>query len=338
MAIDANSLTLADYAQMSNDPRIAAVVYSLHRTGSVLQDIPFATKPTLKMNGVRFTNGNLAATNWRKLNEEPVVAKSTPEQFSESVYILSNNIDTDTKLLQDENQIEDPRSTQFNAWLEGAVYDVNDKWINNNHVTGDVDAPIGLRHRLDNPGDWGVDSGMKIDAGGATVDLSQGGMTAATANNFIEVVQQMFDEMGNPDGDGVILYMNELLKRRFERAVRLLGAGAGWDMTRDAFDRAVTRYKGATIRVTGRKADGTTQIITNTETSAGADGASTFTSMYAARFGEGYAKGWQMNPLVVNDLGVLNNGVIYRINLDWAAGTMFSNTRSMGRLYDIKVS
>lgn len=338
MAIDANALHLADYALQSNEPLIANVVYSLHRTGSVLQDIPWVTRPTLKMNGVRFTNGNLATTNWRKINEEPAVAKSTPEQFSENVYILSNNIDVDVKLLQDENQIQDPRSLQFNAWLEGVVYDVNDKFINNNHVTGDADAPIGLRHRLDNAGAWGVESALKIDAGGATVDLSQGGMTAATANNFIEVVQQLFDEMANPDGDGIVLYMNELVKRRFERAIRLLGAGAGWSMTRDAFDREVVRYKNAIIRVIGRKTDGTTQIITNTETSAGADGASTFSSIYAVRYGESYAMGWQMNPLTVNDLGVLNNGVIYRINMDWAAGTMFSNTRSLGRIYDIKVS
>ena len=333
--IDANALTLADYALQSNDPRIAAVVFSLHRTGSVLQDIPMMTRPTLTVLGARFRNGKLATTNWRKINEEPIVAKSTPEQFSESVYILSNNIDTDVKLLLDENQIEDPRSLQFRAWLEAAVYDVNDKWINNNHLTGDADAPVGLRERLDDPTLWGVEAALKIDATG--VDMTQA-MTASTANNFIEFIQQMLDEMGNPEGDNITIYLNELVKRRFERAIRLLGAGAGWNMVTDAFDRAVTRYKNATIRVIGRKADGTTQIITNTETAAGADGASTFSSIYMVRYGEGYGMGWQMEPLFVNDLGILNNGVIYRINMDYAWGTLFTNTYSMSRLFNINVS
>lgn len=336
MAVDTNALTLADHALISNDPRIAAVVFSLHRTGSVLQDIPIMTRPTLKVNGARFRNGQLATTNWRKINEEPAVAKSTPEQFSESVYILSNNIDTDTKLLLDENAIEDPRSLQFRAWLEGVVYDINDKFINNNDVTGDEDAPIGIRHRLDNPDDWGVESALKVAGGG--VDMTQATMTSSTANNFIEFVQQLFDEMGAPDGDGIVLYMDELMKRRWEFSIRLLGAGAGWNMTTDAFDRAITRYKNAVIRVIGRKSDGTTKIMTVTETVAGVDGADNHTSIYAVRYGEGYGMGWQMEPLFVNDLGILNNGVIYRINMDWAFGTIYTSTYSLARLHGIKVS
>lgn len=336
MAVDANALTLADYALQSNDPQIQSIVFSLHRTGSVLQDIPMITDPTLRMRGLRLRNGNIAATNWRAINEEPTVAKSTPEQFSESAYIASNNFDVDVKLLLDKNQIFDPRSGQFQMWLEGWVYDINDKWINNSHVTGDDDAPVGLRTRLDNPTDWGVESALKIDASG--VDLTEGAMTATTANNFVDDVQSIFDEMGVPEGDGCVIYLNELMARRFARAVRLMGAAAGWSTREDAFARKVRMFNNAIVRVIGRKADGTTQIITNTETAAGADGSSTFSSLYVVRYGETHAMGWQMAPLVLNEIGLLNSGTQWRTNVDYAWGTTFSNTRSMARLFNIKVS
>lgn len=339
MAIDSSSLTLAQWANQANDPLATAVTFSLLDTGSVLEDIPFQTYKSMKFNGTRFT-GNLATVNYRKLNESSVVTSSTATPYQENAYIMSNMIDIDQKLREDINSIDDPSAIQLMAYLRAASYDLNDKFINNNQVTGDADAPIGIRYRLDNPSTMGTNSACKVDCG--AVDLTPGSMTAATAATFIEKVEQVLHEVdGGVNGDGVVLYMNRLLARRFGRAVRMLGAGGGFDMTTDAFGRRVTTFRNAVIREVGLKADQSTEIITNTETSAGADGASTYTSFYAVKYGEGYARGWQFDTLAnsIQFIGQRSDEPTHeRTLIDWAFGFRFQHTRSMGRGYGVKVA
>lgn len=336
-AADANAISLSEYAMMSNDPLVKKITMSLLVNGAVLADIPFFNKKTLFANGVRW-EGNLPSVTWNRLNAGTTVTKGKPSAYQEQVFLVRNAIDVDVKILEDVNRIVDPRVTQLEAYLQSLSYDFNDKFINNDHLSGDAQAPVGLRSRLDNPTTYGVATELKID--GAGVDLSTA-MTAASANSFIEVLQQALDFLGSPEGDGVVLYMNDLLKRRFERAVRVLGAGAGFAMVRDAFDRSIAMYKNARIVDIGRKSDQTTKIITSTETAAGAAGSSTFTSLYAVKYGEAYFAGWQFDPLgqSINDLGLIgNDGTVSRILIDWAVGFLPQHTRCMSRIYNIKVA
>lgn len=338
MAVDSNALTLAQYALMSNDPLVQRVAFSLLSEDGVLSDLPLMNKKALVANGARFQGDALPSVNWARINEEPVVVSAVPQPFQEQVYLIRNAIDTDNKLVEDVNQIQDPRGVRLDAYLRSVRYDVNDKFINNNHVAGDPDCFVGIRARLDDPATYGCESELKINGGG--VDLTQGAMTAATANNFIELVDELLYDLGAKDGEGVVLYANEVLERRFARAVRLLGAGAGFQMTKDAFDRPVAMYRSAKIRCIGRKKDQTTQIITNSETNAGADGGSGYTSLYGVRYGEMYLTGWQFDTLEksVRDLGLLDNGVTYRTVIDWAVGLYQAHTRSVGRIYGIKMA
>jgi hypothetical protein len=48
--------------------------------------------------------------------------------------------------------------------------------------------------------------------------------------------------------------------------------------------------------------------------------------------------GWQFAPLDAVDLGLMENGVIYRTRIDWAGGLYNAHTRSMGRLFGLKIS
>lgn len=335
---DANAVSLSDYAVMSNDPLVMSITKSLLINGIVLADIPLKDKKSLYVNGVRWQD-NLPTVNWARLNAGVTVTKGKPTAYQEQAYLMRNAIDVDVKLLEDENRITDPRVAMLEAYLIGVVYDFNNKFINNNHISGDAQAPVGLRDRLDNPTVYGVNSELKVNGSG--VDLSQGGMTAATANNFIELVQTVLDYFGRRDGDGVVFYCNDNLIRRWERAIRLLGAGAGWAMTQDAFGRSITTYRNAKIIDVGRKADQSTRIITNTETAAGADGASDFTSLYAVCYGEDRFMGWQFESLgdSVRDIGLIgNDGTISRVVIDWAMGLLPMHTRCISRVYNIKVS
>src|SRR6266700_7959404 len=163
MAIGAGTVTLADYALMSNSPLIQRVAFSLIDNGSVLQDIPFITKKSLIVNGTRF-EGNLPSVNWAQLNAEGVTTKGTPTAYQEQAYIIRNYIDVDKFLVEEENAIVDPRSVQSEAYLKALTYDLNYKFIKNDHITGDVNSFVGIRSRIDNGSVFGVRSENKIDA------------------------------------------------------------------------------------------------------------------------------------------------------------------------------
>jgi hypothetical protein len=246
-------------------------------------------------------------------------------------------VDVDKTLVEDVNQIVDPQGFQAEMVLKGIAYDFNDKFVNNNHTAGNAKAIVGIRARLDDPTTFGTRADCKIDATGATADMSPS-LTATTANLFFEKLDQLLWAVNSNDGSGVVLYMNEVMKRRLATAARLMGTSGGFRTTEDQFGRTIEMYRGAVIRDVGYKADQTTRIINVTETAAGADGSSTFTSIYAVRLAPSALFGWQMGPLIVNRMGLLDNAVTYRTLIEWRGGIVTQDTRSIARLYDIKIS
>jgi hypothetical protein len=329
------AMTLAQWANMANDPLIYQFTKSLLKVSNPLNDIPLVTKSTLKMNGSRLVTA--PTVNWRSINASTTATSVNFTPYQESAYILSNTLDVDIKLLQDQNWITDPRAARLMAYAEGVAFDFADKFINNNHVSGNLDAVVGLRARLDQATLYGNNTACLIDGGG--VDLSDSGISAANTAKFNALVRRMLDEIGSPDGSGVVIYMNRELRRRWEQGLRLSGSGSGFDTTRDAYDRRIAVFDNAQIRPVGVKADQSTEIITSTETSAGANGSSTFTSMYAVRYGEDAFVGWQMAPLAVQDLAqIASEPTTYRLFVDWACGLWQESTRAVSRVYDIKVA
>lgn len=336
MAIDSNQLTLAQYAEMANDPLVARVVMAMYTFGTVFQDVPIMTTQSLNIRGSRFVD-QLPTVNWRKLNETSTTTSGTPQMFAEQVYLWANNIDVDTAVLRDKNQIGDPRGAQVSAYLQSLVYDENDKFFNNNHLTGDSDAYVGIRQRLDDTSTWGTNSACKINGGG--VDMTLAAQTAATVGSFTATMDDTLDQLGAPDGDGCVFYMNRFLRRSLNAGIKKMGAGGGFDMTKDAFDRRVQTYRNARILTVGVKADQSTEIITNTETAAGVNGASTFSSFYTVRYGEDYFMPWQQFPPTILDLGVRpEDPTSYRTFIEGSRGLQNTNPRSMARVYNVKVS
>lgn len=337
MTIDSNAYSLADYALNSNSPMVRAITYSLIDNGNVLQDCPLQTQKTLIANGVRF-EGNLPSVNWAPINSEGVTTKGTPTAYSEQVFLVRNYIDVDEVYVEDVNTINDPRSAQTEAFMKALTYDMNDKFFNNDHVSGNSNAPVGLKFRINNGSTFGVRPENLINS--SALDISQATLitTPTNGNKLIEYLDQLLWSVDSPTGQGVVLYMNEVLQRRVAFAIRQLGAQGGFDQTRDQFDRIVDRYKGAIIRDPGYKADQSTRIVPNTENSDGTAGSSTYTSIYAVNYGYDHFYGWEFKPIDAKDLGLLNNGVIYRTFISWAVGFMNASTRSIGRLYGLKMS
>lgn len=340
--LDTQAMTLADQAIISNDPLVKEITKALHKTWNALKDIPLTTSPSLRQVGVRFTNqqGSLPTINWATVNEEPTVSKGKPKQYEESMYLVRNKIQIDHVLLDQPNNIVDPIEAQVQIFMESFAYDFNTKFINNDptSATGDADCFPGLRYRLSNPDQFDIPAEMSVNAGG--VDLTTTSSASIVANNLMLFIQQLMDNMNSPDGDGVVLYVSERLKRRIEWAIRNMGIGAGFDITRDSFDRPVEKYKAATVRSVGRRADGITHVLGN-ESAAGVETstASGLESIYAVRYGSGYATGWQSGPFKPTYLGLSKeNGVLHNIVFDWGVGLWTPHVRAVGRVYNIKVA
>src|SRR5262249_29709637 len=155
-AVLSGTLNMAQWALLSNEPMVEAVTYSLIDNGSVMaRDIPWTNKQTLVANGVRF-EGNLPSINWSQLNAEGVVSLGTPTPYQEVAYIVRNYVDVDKNYVLDQNQISEPRAIQAQAVLKALAYDFNFQFINNNHVSLNQNAPVGIRYRIDNPSTYGV--------------------------------------------------------------------------------------------------------------------------------------------------------------------------------------
>src|SRR5205085_6981329 len=206
MAIGSGTLILADYALISNQPLVQAVSSSLIDYGNVLQDVPLITKQSLVVNGTRI-EGNLPAINWSQLNAEGVTVRGQPTPYQEQVYLMRNYVDVDKFIVQDQNQITEPRALQAKMVLKALTYDFNFKYFKNDHITGDANAPVGLRARLDDAAaanKFGVRPENKIDAGGAAVDISQAGLTAKTGGALLEMLDLLLWSVDSPEGEGVI--------------------------------------------------------------------------------------------------------------------------------------
>ena len=342
MAIDFNgALTLADYAAVSNDNLVKEITKSLHKTWNALKDIPLHTSPSLRQVGMRYLNANIPAPNWTGINSEPVAFRSKPKSYEEQLYLVRNKLTVDRRLLNQPNSIIDPIEAQVQMFLEGFAYDFNDKFINNDPSVSSGGSTSecfpGINYRLKNAADYDIPSEMIITSqdisANATTGLFAGsGVGTANANKFFADIQNLFDNMNSPDGDGIVLYMSELAKRQMEMAVRIMGIGAGFDITQDSYDRPVEKYKSATIRTVGRKADGVTPIISNTQTITSLASAKA-TSVFAVRYGTGYVTGWQSEPFKPKYLGLSNeNGIMHNVLFDWGVGLWIPHTRALGRL------
>jgi len=333
--VAATALTLTDYALLSNDPLVQAITWSLIDYGIAFQDIPMITKESLIVNGSRI-EGDLPTINWAQINAPGVTIKGVPIPWQEQIYTTRNYIDVDELYVRDQNRIVDPRSQEADIVLKALAYELNYRFINNDHVTGDKNCFVGIRSRIDNGSVYGVRSENKLDAGG--VDISLGGLTEATALHFLELLNYLLWLADSPDGSGIVLYMNDNVLRRVDTVIKSLGTSGGFQTTMDQYDRSVTKYKNAIIRDPGLRADQSTRVITNTETSAGADGSSNYTSIYAVNYKMGHFGGWHYEPIAVNDLGLQPDGVIYRTLVKYSCGLYNSSNRSLARMYDIKYS
>jgi len=335
----ATALTLADYARQSNDVAQMKIVMSLLENGSILDDLPLVTNPSLTIKGRRITNADLPATGWGKINQNPTGIKTSTRDYEEQAALIREIIQVDRKLLAQRNWIDDPFQVQIDGAMKSHMYEMNDTFFNNDPgaAGGIEDAWIGLRPRLRNPGLYGVEPNLRIDCGGVVMTQS---MSQANANSFLEYLAQGLAYLGASDGRGCVAYTNWLLKERMARAYRTANGASMFTTQKDDFGRMADFYRQMKITDIGWKRDGTSLIFPTTENASGVDtGSGDRTSLVIARFGTNYLKGWQDSELKPEYLGrSTEQGVYENVLIDWGCGLCYPNSRSFVELYNIKIA
>ena len=318
--------TLAELSKIETDVLRKSIIDTLIMESNLMELCPWETIGQLSVGVIRIQD--LPSVGFRRING---AYDSTDighfEHKVEQISLFGRDIDTDEAIARAKNTIADARAIQQSLTLKGMAYAFNDKFINGK-VT--ADAPLefnGLRERVDGVYAEGYTS-QKIDAATAGVGILN---SSAASQAFLDKLDTLMYAIKGHKPDFLLMNTKMLLAvRSLLRREKLL------DTTKDMFDRTVDTYLGARMVDIGVKADQVTEIILNTETTAGLPGGSECTSIYAVKFGIGdMTWGIQEFPLEAKDMGELETKPAFRTRVTWNLGLSTVDPRSIGRLYNI---
>ncbi len=317
---------LVEFGKIETDVLRKSVIDGLAMESSPLELIPWETIGALSTRVIRYKD--LPTIGFRKINEGYSASIGHLEDKTENISLMGVLIDTDKAIARAKNTIADARALQQNMALKGVAYKFSDKFINGDPKT-DPEEFKGVKERIDDLVKAGY-ADQKINNNGTAGD----GILLDTTerNNFLNKLDALIYAIKghNPDA----LFMNKkmlLALRAVLRQEKLL------NQAQDQYGRTIDMYGNTRLYDLGCKADQITEIITNTETTAGASGGTECTSIYAVKFGVGeFLWGIQEYPIEVDDVGLLTaTPTIYRTQVDWPVGMADVDPRCIARLYNI---
>jgi hypothetical protein len=317
--------TLAELSKIETDPLRKGVVDTLLMESDIMQLIPWETTGTLSTTITRIKD--LPTFGYRKVNAAYSESTGHFEQKAESICLGGLYIDTDKAIARAKNTIADARAIQQMMSLKSAAYAFNDAWINGNPTTN-PEVFKGLAERTTDIYAEGY-TDQKFACNSTSVGILN---SSATRHAFLNDVDKLLYAIQNHSPE--FLFMGKKLLLAFRALLRMEKL---LEYDKDMFGRVIDMYQTARLVDIGTKSDETTDIITSTETTAGAlTGGTECTSLYACKLGIGdLTWGIQEYPMEVTDHGLLTSAPVYRTEIDWPHGLATSGPRSLARMYGI---
>jgi hypothetical protein len=316
----AGTLSLVEFAKVQKDPLVKAVADTLWEESDPLKFLKWETIGTLYKKLVRIQT--LPSVSHRKLNEAWTATTGTTEQLTEGLSIVGGNIDIDKELVEGNQTIEDVRTIQSKMKVKAMAYDFSYEFING-LLTTDPDSFDGLKARINR------------------TEMSAQKLLSATSTNYVtdtqahalDFIAEMDKLMMAIDGHNpTFMITNSYGIRKINQALRI---GSVLNQSKDQFGNIVTMWGDCPIYDIGVKADQSTLILAD-ETIAGIAGSDYF-SIYAVKQGVGTDFwGIQKHALEVKNVGLLEDQITYRTNVNWPVGLACVNKRSIARLYGIR--
>ena len=317
--------TLAEFSKIETDTLRKSVLDTLLMEANVVELVPWETIGTFTTTTVRIQD--LPSFGYRKINEGFTESTGHLEQKVETISLGGLDIDTDKAIARAKNSIADARAVQQSMSLRSAAFQFNWKFIAGNPTT-DPEEFKGVRLRIDDIYDEGYLE-QKFACNSVSVGILN---SQATRFNFIQDLDKLIYAVKGHSPDALFMNKKALLATRSclirERLLQT---------DKDMFGRNIDMYGNVRLIDMGVRADQVTEIILNTETTAGApSGGTENTSIYAVKFGIGeFLWGIQMYPLEVEDLGELQTAPKYRTRVDWPHGLADTDPRCMARMYGV---
>ena len=314
------ALTIAEMAAGMKDKVMAGVMLQYARGSMLFQKISFQGTDSFTIK--TWQNASVTDAVFRDIGEPYTETKDKFSELNEGIALMGGQIDVDRALRL-------PGQSEMDAWAENLLlqakrfqYGLTDTFINGDR---DVDPKSfnGIKKRVEAENTaGGIGSDQVIAAAG--LDLSA---SSANRQTFLDNMELAMYEVDEGQVDMIITSKKGLFT--LNRVARREGL---YDTTKDQFDRKVDLFRGVPVLEAGTKGDQTTQIITSTETNAGAATGGTATSYYFVRMDMQHVQGWQMHePKRIYD-DIINDGVTHRTVFEWPVGLSAFHRKSTVRL------
>jgi hypothetical protein len=319
-----DEFTLIELSKIETDTLRKSVMDTLMMESIIMQEVPWETIGALATTIVRM--GSLPSVGFRKINAGYSKSIGALEQKVERIALMGGYFDTDKAIARAKNTIASARAITQVMMTKSIAYKFQDKFINGNPES-DPEEFKGIKERVDDNYADGY-TGQKVDFECDGVGILN---SSAESFDFLNHLDKLIYQIPGHAPNFLLMNSKLLLAiRALLRKEKLL------NQAQDFFDRVIDTYGNAKMIDMGTKEDLTTDIITNTETAAGASGGTECTSIYAIRFGIGdMFWGIQEYPLEVEDKGLLESAPIYRTEMDWPLGMAQANQFCIARGIDI---
>jgi len=312
------AMTYIEYAKGVVDPVQRAIIELWPENVDFFGDLPFVNAPG---GSYRYQEEGALASNvtFRAINEAPTSGYGLLNDRVEQVYPLAGNLDVDRILVRRHG--ESAKATRLNMQMKQKAKAWADTFMFGDNAT-DPREFTGLKTRLRSVG--GSTDGSNYRSRILANSASSGGGALSLA--------QMDRAIGLVESPNAII-MPKAIKDRFAAAQRDTQIGGFITLDKDEMGRQITRYNGLPL-YTGYGITNFGEFLPFNEVAAGGGSAVT-SSIYIVRFAEDGVAGLETAPMEVTDMGLLEDGVTMRVNIEHDVGMAIFDPFSAIRMSSI---
>lgn len=313
--------TLVEYAKTVQDVKQRAIIELFPEDLDFMQALPFKTAPGGRYG--YFREGSLPTNmGFRAINETPAEGHGVINDLTEQCFPIAGNIDVDRVLINrygmERRSMEERMSMKRKAKVLGDTFINGDNASNPREYTG-------LKNRLRAVG-TGVSSvdGSNYDSRVIANSTASGGGALSLA--MLDIAIGLVNE---PNA----IILPKRLKDRFAAAVRDAGVGGIYTNDKNDMGHRVPMYNGIPL-YSGYGVSPHGSFLNFNEVAYGG-GTAVTSSIYIVSFGEMGVCGLETSPIEVKDMGLLNDAVTYRTNIEHDTGLCVENPYAAMRLSSV---
>lgn len=298
--------TLPEYAKTVAAEKSRAVMELFPEESDILGVLPYKTAPGGRYG--YFREGALPNNmGFRAINETPSEGYGVINDLTEQCFPIAGNIDVDRVLINRYGM--ERRSTEERMSIKRKAKVLTDTFMTGDNASNPKEY-TGIKNRLRAVGSGAASvDGSNYDSRIIANSQSSGGgaLSLAMLDLAISLVE-------NPTH----ILLPKKLRDRFPAAVRDAGVGGVYTNDTEDLGRRVARYQGLPMLI-GYGITPFGAFLPFNEVAYGGGSAVT-ASIYVLSFGETGVSGLETSPMEVTDIGLMENGVHYRTNIEHDTG------------------